>query len=208
MKTSAVDLYLSEGCGRCSRYRTTECSTQFWQEDLTVLRSLCLNAGLKEELKWNHPCYTVNGKNVVLLGAFREYCLMTFFKGSIMSDPLQILEFQGENSRIAKSARIREVGQATVLKATLSAYLEEAIELERSGKQVEKTDVRDYPIPEELASAFKELPELREAFHRLTPGRQRYYLIQFSQPKQSKTREARIQKSIDNIMAGKGYGEI
>lgn len=205
MSTNLVDLYLAEGCGRCARYQTSECSTQFWKEELKLLRKLALGAGLREELKWKHPCYTLEGKNIVLLGAFRERCAMTFFKGSIMSDPAQVLEFQGENSRVAKTFYVTSLDRLKQFESTLATYIQEAIELEKSGAVVPKSESGDQPIPEELAAKFDELPEFREAFYRLTPGRQRGYLIHFSQPKQSKTREARIEKSIDDIMVGKGF---
>ncbi len=202
-----VDLYLADGCGRCARYKTADCSTQHWRRELSELRTLALQSGLTEELKWKHPCYTLNGKNVVILGAFREYCVMTFLKGSIMGDPAQILEFQGENSQIAKSARIRKPGSLGSLAETLKAYLAEAIELEKSGAKVERAAPGDFPIPEELAAAFEESPEFHDAFRSLSPGRQRSYIIFISGAKQAKTREARVEKSMDGIYAGKGHNE-
>ncbi len=202
-----VDAYLQDGCGRCSRYLTPDCSVHFWGPELALLRQLALEAGLKEEIKWSHPCYTLEGKNIVILGAFREYCVMTFFKGSIMKDPAGLLVFQGENSRIAKSLHVRAREQLDRVIDLVREYLQEAIEIERQGLKVERTEAEDFPIPEELAAAFDESPEFRAAFEALTPGRQRSWLIHFSAAKQAKTRESRIEKAMDLIFVGKGHNE-
>ena len=207
MKIHAVNEYFSEGCGRCSRFQTPDCSTQIWREELTLLRSLILSSGLTEELKWAHPCYTDNGKNIAVMGAFRDCCVLSFFKGALLGDPAQILELPGENSQSGRVIRLRSVEQIRTHAEAIKACLQEAIEVERSAMEIEKLKIEDRPIPQELADKFEEMPALREAFRALTPGRQRFYLLQFSQPKQAKTREARIEKSIDNIMAGKGFNE-
>jgi uncharacterized protein YdeI (YjbR/CyaY-like superfamily) len=207
MKIDSVNEYFSEGCGRCSRFQTPDCSTQIWREELTLLRSLILSSGLTEELKWAHPCYTDNGKNIAVMGAFRDCCTVSFFKGALLSDPEHILELPGENSQSGRVIRLRSVAQIKLLADVIKAYLREAIEIERSGQQVEKIKIEERPIPQELADKFEEMPELREAFRALTPGRQRGYLLHFSQPKQAKTREARIAKSIEQIIAGNGLND-
>lgn len=207
MGITSISDYFENGCGRCSRYQTADCSTQLWRKELSVLRSTILSVGLTEEVKWSHPCYTDQGKNIAVIGAFRDCCVLTFFKGVLVSDPAQILELPGENSQAGRVIRIRSVEQVQSLAGTICDYLREAIEIERSGREVEKIKIEDRPIPQELAEKFDEIPELREAFRRLSPGRQRGYLLYFSQPKQSKTREARIEKCLDRIMAGQGLND-
>lgn len=207
MGINSISDYFEQGCGRCSRFQKPDCSTQLWRAELAVLRSTILTVGLTEEVKWSHPCYTDQGKNIAVIGAFRDCCVLTFFKGALLSDPAQILELPGENSQVGRVIRIRSVEQVRSLAGTICDYLREAIEIERSGREVEKIKIEDRPIPQELADKFDELPELREAFRRLSPGRQRGYLLHFSQPKQAKTREARIEKCLDQIMAGQGLND-
>ncbi|MEI7578114.1 MAG: YdeI/OmpD-associated family protein [Armatimonadota bacterium] len=207
MGINSITDFFALGCGRCSRFQTSECSTQLWQEELALLRSTVLSAGLTEEVKWSHPCYTDQGKNIAVIGAFRDCCVLTFFKGVLLSDPAQILELPGENSQAGRVIRIRSLEQVHQLSEMIRDYLREAIDIERSGQQFEKIKIEDRPIPQELADKFDEMPELRQAFRSLTPGRQRGYLLHFSQPKQAKTREARIEKCVDQIMAGQGLND-
>ena len=207
MKIGSVNEYLYEGCGRCSRFQTPDCSTQIWREELTLLRSVILSSGLTEELKWSHPCYTDKGKNIAVVGAFRDCCTVSFFKGALLSDSAQILELPGQNSQSGRVIRLRSVDQITLLADVIKAYLREAIEIERLGQEVETINIEDRPIPQELADKFEEVPELREAFRALTPGRQRGYLLHFSQPKKAKTRETRIEKCIDSILSGMGLND-
>ena len=207
MSIVSVDQYLADGCGRCNRFQTPDCSTQLWGEELALLRSIVLRTGLTEQMKWSHPCYSDVGKNIAVIGAFRECIVITFFKGALMNDPAQILELPGENSQAGRVIRIRSVEQANRFAETIREYVLEAIEIERSGQVVEKIRIEDRPIPQELADKFDEMPGLREAFRALSPGRQRGYILHFSQPKQAKTREARIAKSIDDIMAGIGLND-
>lgn len=207
MTIANVDEYLRDGCGRCNRFKSPECSSQLWRDELALLRSVVLSTGLAEELKWSHPCYTDAGKNIAVLGAFRDCCVITFFKGALLADPAKILELPGENSQSGRVIRIRSVEQVRALSGTIGDYLREAIEIERSGQEVEKIKIEDRPIPQELADKFDEIPELREAFRALTPGRQRFYLLHFSEPKQAKTRESRIEKCVDLILAGKGLND-
>jgi len=208
MADQVVDEFFADGCGRCKRYKTPDCSVRVWNEAIVALRAVLRASPLTEEHKWQHPCYTRDGRNIAIIGAFRDHCVLTFFKGALLSDPANILELPGENSQSGRVIRFRSSKEVADLSTTVLAYIDNAIEVETSGQQVEKIKIEDRLIPDELASKFEEMPELKEAFKALTPGRQRFYLMQFSQPKQAKTREARIEKSIDNIMAGKGFGEL
>lgn len=202
-----VELFLTEGCGRCRLYRTPECKVHTWQAELRALREIVLAAGLTEELKWKQPTYTLDGKNVVMVSAFKDTSFITFFRGAIMSDPAGILESPGENSQSAKYVRFTDVARIRALSKTLSAYLIEAMEITRSGREAPKVDIQDRTIPEELQVRFDTLPELKGAFEALTAGRRRFYLMHFSQPKQSKTRADRVERCIPSILAGKGFGE-
>ncbi len=201
---SLVDLYLKEGCGRCNLYQTPKCKVHFWQEPMLALRNILLDTELKEEFKWSQPCYTYNGKNVMMLTAFNDFCCIAFFKGSLIKDPKNLLEFPGPNSQTSKRLNITNDTQVIELEPQIRDFIKQAIELEKSGASIELKKVPE-PIPNELIDAFNDNPELETAFFNLTPGRQRGYIIHFSQPKQSKTRLSRITKMIPKIMDGKGF---
>ncbi len=178
-----------------------------WKDELTVLRSIVLESGLVEELKWRNPCYTFDGKNIVIIGGFKEFCVLSFFKGILLSDPEKILKQQGENTQSARIIPFTSVSEILLQKHTILAYIYEAVEIERQGLQVEfkKTTESDFPI--ELENKFKEIPDLKEAFLALTPGRQRAYLLYFKAPVQSKTRDSRIDSSLLRIFYGKGIND-
>ena len=178
-----------------------------WKDELTVLRSIVLESGLVEELKWRNPCYTFEGKNIVIIGGFKEFCVLSFFKGILLSDPEKILKQQGENTQSARIIPFTSVSEILLQKHTILAYIYEAVEIERQGLQVEfkKTTESDFPI--ELENKFKEIPDLKEAFLALTPGRQRAYLLYFKAPVQSKTRDSRIDSSLLRIFYGKGIND-
>ena len=201
-----VDLYLKEGCGRCPFGNTPKCKVNFWPKELKKLRKIILETGLSEEIKWSMPCYTIDSKNILILSAFNDSCNINFFKGALLKDPGSILEKPGENSQSARYLRITSVSQIKELESIIKAYIAEAIELERSGAKVEFKKNPE-PIPEELLVKFEENPDLHTAFLALTPGRQRGYILFFSAPKQSKTRESRIEKCIPQIMNGKGIND-
>ncbi|MCD6010674.1 MAG: hypothetical protein K0Q79_536 [Flavipsychrobacter sp.] len=185
-----------------------------WQKEYEQLRKLildCLPAGqaggLMEELKWGCPCYTSGKKNVVLIHGFKEYCALLFFKGALLSDPDGILIQQTENVQVPRQLRFTNVKEIVKLKQTIKAYVYEAIEVEKAGLKVPLKKTEEYNIPEEFQLKLDKSAKLRTAFKALTPGRQRAYLFHFSQAKQSKTREARVEQYIPQILAGKGLDD-
>jgi uncharacterized protein YdeI (YjbR/CyaY-like superfamily) len=202
-----VNSYFSAGCGRCPLVNTPECKVHTWHKELAKLRLILLDCGLKEELKWAHPCYTVQGKNVALLGAFKEYCTVSFLKGALLQDAYGILRKPGENSQSARVLHCTDVEEIIELESVLKAYIFEAIEVEKAGLKVQLKTISERTIPEELQQAFDELPAFKTAFQALTPGRQRGYLLHFSQPKQSKTRASRIEQCMPQIFDGKGLND-
>lgn len=177
-----------------------------WKKEYAQLRSIILACGLNEELKWGKPCYTFNGNNVVLIHGFKEYCALLFHKGALLKDTHKILIQQTDNVQSARQIRFTNLKEIVKLKATLKAYVYEAVEVERAGLKVKLKKTAEFPMPVEFKEALKDA-ELKAAFKALTPGRQRGYLLYFSQAKQSKTRIARIEKSIPDIFEGKGYNE-
>ena len=178
-----------------------------WQEEFKKLRTLILDCQLDEELKWGVPCYTFQKKNVVLMHGFKEYCAILFVKGVLLKDAKSILIQQTENVQAARQIRFTNVREIVKMEATLKAYINEAIEVEKAGLKVELKKTSDYVIPREFQSRLDENPALKEAFYALTPGRQRAYIFYFSQPKLSKTREARVEKYIDLILDGVGLND-
>lgn len=178
-----------------------------WQEEYEKLRTIVLSTGLTEELKWGCPCYTYETKNVVLIHGFKEYCALLFMKGALLKDQQSILIQQTENVQSARQLRFTSIKEIAKLDKTIKAYIKEAIEIEKSGQKVELKKTSEYKMPEEFQLILKEMPDLKKAFNALTPGRQRGYLFFFSQAKQSKTREARIQKYIQQILDGKGLDD-
>lgn len=178
-----------------------------WQKEYEQLREIVLDCGLNEELKWGCPCYTFNNKNIVLIHGFKEYCALLFFKGALLKDDQHILIQQTEHVQSARQVRFTSVKEIGKLEKTLKAYIYEAIEVEKAGLKVKLKKTSEYTIPEEFKNKLIENKALKTAFNTLTPGRQRAYLFYFSQPKQSQTRESRIEKSIQQILAGKGLNE-
>ena len=176
-----------------------------WQSAYLELREILLSFDLNEELKWGCPCYTYENKNVVLIHGFKDYCALLFMKGSIMNDPNQLLIQQTENVQAARQIRFINMEEEIILqKLILKSYIKNAIEIEKSGVKVEMKKSSEYKIPEEFQSALNEMSELKPAFDKLTPGRQRAYLLYFSSAKQAKTRTERIEKYIPKILDGKG----
>lgn len=179
-----------------------------WKEETILLREICIECGLEEDFKWMHPSYTHNGKNIVLIHGFKEYCALLFHKGTLLNDSENILVQQTENVQSARQIRFINEKEILDLRTVIKTYITEAIKVEMQGLEVKKKKISEYTIPNELEEAFKINPELEVAFYELTPGRQRGYLLYFSQAKQSKTRISRIEKSLLNILAGKGYNEL
>ncbi|MCF3109434.1 YdeI/OmpD-associated family protein [Niabella sp. CC-SYL272] len=175
-----------------------------WQEETKLLRTIVLDCGLAEELKWGCPCYVFEGRNIVLIHVFKEYCALLLFKGALLQDPAGILIQQTENVQSARQIRFTGVKEIKDQAAVIKSYIYEAIEVERTGLKVPLKKTKDYAMPEEFQQKLDQLPALKKAFAALTPGRQRAYLFYFSQAKQSKTRAARVEKYIPNILEGKG----
>lgn len=178
-----------------------------WQEELEQMRTIALECQLTEELKWGNPCYMYQDSNVVLIHAFKEYCAFLFFKGALMKDTDGILIQQSENVQAARHIRFTNLKEIIDLKAVLKTYIYQAIEIEKAGLKVQLKKTSDFPVSEEFQKKLDENAELKKAFEALTPGRQRAYLLNFSQPKQAKTREARVEKHIQNILDGKGLND-
>ncbi|MBI1247233.1 hypothetical protein GC197_05235 [bacterium] len=178
-----------------------------WQTELKQLRKLLLSTKLAEDFKWRAPCYTFEGSNVVILGRFKQFCSLSFFKGVLLKDPQGVLVAPGENSQSVRMFRFTNIGEIFDQEATIKAYIDEAIAIEKSGQKVESTASSNLELPEELQQMLSERPDLEEAFQSLTPGRQRAYVIHISGAKQSKTRTARIEKCIPRILSGKGLND-
>src|SRR6478752_670980 len=178
-----------------------------WHDELEKLRTIVLDCGLTEELKWGVPCYTLQKKNVVLIHDFKEYCALLFHKGVLLKDTNGILIQQTANVQAGRQIRFTNLQEIIDLEPVLKAYIHEAIEVEKAGLKVEMKKHEEYLIPEEFQSRLDEMPELKMAFEALTPGRQRGYIMFFSAAKQSKTRESRVEKSIEPILNGKGLDD-
>jgi uncharacterized protein YdeI (YjbR/CyaY-like superfamily) len=189
-----VDTYLSKA--------------QKWQKEMKKLRTIILDCGLTEELKWGKPCYVFEKSNIVVIQGFKEYCAILFFKGVLLNDPNGVLIKTGENTRVGRQIRFNNVREIVDLEAVLKAYIYEAIEVEKAGLKVPLKKGPEPVLPAELKSKLDKSPALKTAFKALTPGRQRAYIFYFSAPKQSKTRESRIEKSVGQILKGKGLNDF
>lgn len=178
-----------------------------WKEEYEKLREIVLDCGLTEDFKWKHPCYTHEGKNVVLIHGFKEYCALLFHKGALLKDPHGILIQQSEHSQVTRQIRFTRVQEIMDREAILKEYIKEAIEVEKAGLKVDFKKTNEYTIPQELQEKFDEMPALKTAFEALTPGRQRAYLLYFYRAKQSKTRKSRIERYVQHILDGKGMND-
>ena len=178
-----------------------------WQKEIKELRMIVLDVGLTEELKWGVPCYTFQKSNIVLIHVFKEYCALLFFKGALLNDANGILIQQTKNVQAARQIRFTNVREIVEMKTILKAYIYEAIEVEKAGLKVNFKKTLEYKIPEELQRKLDETPALKTAFYALTPGRQRGYIFYFSQPKQSKTRESRVENCMQQILNGEGLND-
>jgi len=179
-----------------------------WHEELEKLRTTILDCGLTEELKWGTPCYTFEKRNIVLIHVFKEYCAMLFFKGALLNDANGILIQQTKNVQVARQIRFTNVREIVKMKTILKAYIYEAIEVEKAGLKPNFKKTTEFPISEEFQKKLDKNPALKKAFHALTPGRQRGYLLYFSEAKQAKTREARVEKYAKDILKGKGLNDL
>ncbi len=199
-----VDQYFTQGCGRCPLGGTPECKVHNWTQEMEQLRAILHECDLTEELKWSVPCYTFRNNNVLILSAFKDYCSLSFFKGALLNDEAGILEKPGPNSQAARLIKFTNVQQVIELEPTIKAFIQQAIDIEKAGRTV-AFKKNPEPMPEELEQKLEEDPVFKAAFEALTPGRQRGYIIYFSGAKQSKTREARIEKYMPKILEGKGF---
>jgi uncharacterized protein YdeI (YjbR/CyaY-like superfamily) len=193
MMNPKVDQYLSQATA--------------WREEMATLRKLILGAPLTEELKWSKPCYTFDGKNVVIIQDFKAYCALLFFKGALLKERPGLLIKTGENTQVGRQIRFTDVRQITKLAPVLKACIAEAIAVEKAGLKVKVTS-QPKPVPEELQTQLGDNPALNKAFAALTPGRQRAYIYYFSAPKQSKTRQSRVEKYRRQILLGKGLNDL
>lgn len=198
-----IEKYFSEGCGRCKLFQTPECKVHTWEDELALLRSIIKKSALSEEIKWGQPCYTLWGKNVLILSTFKDCSFISFFKGALIKDSLKLLEKAGPNSESGRLFKFRSVSEIEEYKSQIEDFIAQAIQIEESGKQIKKSN-NPLNIPSELLEAFDENSGLKEAFYSLTPGRQKGYIIYFTGAKQSETRKKRIEKYIDHILDGKG----
>ncbi|SMC41480.1 YdeI/OmpD-associated family protein [Pedobacter africanus] len=179
-----------------------------WKEEFYLLREIVIgNKLLEEDYKWMHPCYTFQGKNIVLIHGFKNYCALLFYKGALMQNTEGILIQQTKNVQAARQLRFTDIGQIIKLRPVITKYIKEALEIEKSGKKVEMKKAADYPVPDEFQGVLAEDEALNKSFYALTPGRQKGYLFYFNQPKQSKTRAARIEKYYQQILDGKGIDD-
>ena len=188
-----VDLYLS--------------NARKWQEEMEKLRMIILDCGLTEELKWRAPCYMFQRSNIVIIQGFKEYCALLFFKGALLNDANGFLVKTGENTQAGRQIRFTGVLEIVEMEAILKAYINEAVEVDKAGLKVNFKKTTEFIIPEEFQNKLDEIPALKTAFHALTPGRQRAYILYFSAPKQSRTRESRVEKWMQQILKGKGLND-
>jgi uncharacterized protein YdeI (YjbR/CyaY-like superfamily) len=178
-----------------------------WQEEIKLLRTIIHECGLEENLKWGVPCYSLEKSNIVLVHVFKEYCAILFFKGVLLKDTDGILVQQTKNVQSARQVRFTSIHEIAEMKPIIKAYISEAIEVEKEGLKVKFKKTTEYPVPEEFRIRLDKSPALKKAFFQLTPGRQRGYLLYFSQAKQYKTRESRIEKYMEQILNGKGLDD-
>ncbi len=206
MMITEIEDYFTKGCGRCDRFATPDCSTRRWIDGLTELRRICRDAGLVETVKWAHPCYMHAGRNIVMIGAFRGDFRLNFFNAALMKDPEGILEKRGANTRHNDMIRFEDTARVAEMAPVIARYLAEAMGYAEAGIKPPKEE-SEIDLPDELVAALDADSELAEAFHGLTPGRQRSYVIALASAKTSATRVARIERFRDKILAGKGANE-
>lgn len=204
LQTVSVDAYLVEGCGRCDHFRTPECKVHRWTAELVALRALVLGTGLREEMKWGNPCYTLDGGNVLMVAAFKEFACLSFFKGALLPDPAGLLEAPGPNSQAARLVKFTSSAAVEQHREAAVALVRAAIEVERSGAKVEFARSPE-PVPEELQARLDADPTLQAAFAALSPGRQRSHILHVSGAKTPAARQSRAGKCVEKILQGKGF---
>jgi uncharacterized protein YdeI (YjbR/CyaY-like superfamily) len=204
IKPQNVDDFLQDGCGRCAKGGTPDCKVHLWTQELMFLRNLCLESGLTETIKWGMPVYTHKDKNAIILGAFKEFSTIGFFKGSLLNDPQNILQVSGENTQDSRIIKIKHLSELTSIEDWIRVFIQDAIAIEEQGLKPPKMEKKDLVLPEELHTYLDQNPEVSSAFYALTPGRQRSWVIFISGAKQSSTRESRVLKAVPKILEGKG----
>ncbi|QED26705.1 hypothetical protein FRD01_05475 [Microvenator marinus] len=205
MNNTSVESYLAEGCGRCEHYQTPQCKVHLWTEELLALREILRSTSLDETMKWGSPCYTFDGKNVAMMGSFRDYCSISFFKGVLLEDPEGLLEAPGPNSRHARLLKFRSLEDVERLASQALNFLNQAVEIQKKGLKVDAAEVE--PLPDELEARLLSEDGLWEAYEALTPGRQRSFILHVSSAKNPETRVRRAEKCVPKIWAGKGFNE-
>lgn len=206
MNNTSFESYIKDGCGRCERFQTPACKVHQWTAVLEALRALALASGLVEEMKWGFPCYTLEGKNVLMVVAFKEHCALQFFKGAALDDPDALLVPPGPNSQAVRLLKVRSVAEVKKHQAAARRFIAAAIALERAGGTVAPRAEAE-PVPDELARRLAADPKLRRAFAALTPGRQRSHILHVGGAKQPATRERRVDACAEAILAGRGFNE-
>jgi uncharacterized protein YdeI (YjbR/CyaY-like superfamily) len=201
-----VDDYLRDGCGRCDQFKTPTCKVHLWTDELVALRALVRASGLDETVKWGSPCYTLGGKNVAMIVSYRDHCALQFWKGAALVDEEGVLVAPGESSRFVRLVPFRSMAEVKAKRAVAKRLLEQAIALEREGKQVDAKPAAE-PVPAELAERLAADPALARAFEARTPGRRRSHILHVSGAKQSETRARRVDKCAPEILAGRGFNE-
>lgn len=202
-----IEDFFTKGCGRCERFATPDCSTRRWVHGLNELRRICLEAGLVETVKWAHPCYMHKDRNIAIIGAFRGDFRISFFNAALMKDPEAVLEKQGPNTRRPDMIRFVDNAQVATMEPVIRSYLREAMGYAEAGIKPPREET-EIELPDELVDALDSDPELAEAFHNLTPGRQKSYVINLNTVKKSETRTSRIAKFRGRILEGKGATEL
>ena len=205
--TKSIDVYLSDGCGRCSKFRTDDCSVRVFAQQIEALRGIALSVFQEESMKWGTPCYTYNGKNVVALFSFKDNCGFSFFKGPLLADQHQMLVAPSETAQTFRLLRFKNLSEILEKQEQIRSYLFEALEVEKAGLKLQLRPATEFPVPEELNAQFQADSSFETAFRALTPGRQKNYLRHFNEAKQSATRAARIEKYKPFIFRGIGFDE-
>jgi uncharacterized protein YdeI (YjbR/CyaY-like superfamily) len=205
--TKSIDVFLADGCGRCSKFGTDDCSVRVFSEEIAALRGIALSVFQEETMKWGAPCYSHNGKNVAMLFSFKDNCGFSFFKGPLLADTHKMLVAPSETAQTFRLLRFTKLSQIIEKQEEIRSYLFEALEIEKAGLKLQLKPPTEFPFPGELSIQFEENPQFEAAFKSLTPGRQRNYLRHFNEAKQSATKTARIEKYKPFIFKGIGMDE-
>ena len=207
MITTDISIFFSKGCGRCSKFDTPLCKMNNWKQELLLLREIILKSGLKETMKWGMPCYQTDEKNVLMIAPFKDNCIISFFKGALLKKKSNLLSKAGENSEQSRVIRFTNLADIIKFENEISELINEAIEVEKNGLKSAPKKITEDDMPEEFLNELNSSELLKTSFYKLTPGRQRAYLIYFKSAKQSATRTSRIKKYIPQILSGKGLNE-